>query len=161
MYRDRRFAPITLSLAIAVVLVASGGPMAGFAHAGDDTIVRLELTLQPSGKQVIRVDPPHAKIWRDTPDKPKEVNWLKIQQAIYDELFWELRYDPAKGDGSENYFGDVDIECGKREIKVQPDKKPDVPHAQWPYSVTVYACVEGFKGQKLGAVENMRIVWKD
>jgi hypothetical protein len=161
MCRDRRFAPITLALAIAVVLVASGGPMAGFAHAGDDTIVRLKLTLQPSGKQVIRVDPPNAKIWRDTPDKPKEVNWLKIQQAIYDELFWELRYDPAEGDGSANYFGDVDIECGKREIKVQPDKKPDVPHAQWPYSVTVYACVEGFKGQKLGAVDNMRIVWKD
>jgi len=36
MHRDRRFAPITLALVIAVVLVASGGPMAGFAHAGDD-----------------------------------------------------------------------------------------------------------------------------
>jgi hypothetical protein len=161
MFRDRRFAPITLALTIAVVLVASGGPMAGFAHSGDETNVRLNLMLQPSGKQVIRVDPPHAKIWRDTPDKPKDIYWMIIQNAIYYELFWELRYDPTEGDGSADYFGDIDIECGKTEITDQLDKKPDSPFAHWPYSVTVYACVDGFKAQKLGSVGKLQIVWKD
>lgn len=161
MFRDRRFAPITLALTIAVVLVASGGPMAGFAHAGDETIVRLKVMLQPSGRQVIRVDPPRAKIWRDTPDKPKEIYWMTIEGGTYYELFWELRYDPTEGEGSVNYFGDFDIECGKTAITVQPTKEPDVPFAEWPYSVTVYACVDGFKAQELDSVDKMFIIWKD
>ena len=160
MHRDRRFAPITPALVIAVVLVASGGPMAGFAHAGDDKVVRLEVTTETSGRQVITVNPPHAKIWRNMPNKPKKINWRTFNGSPYDEIFWELRYDPSKGGSSANYFGDVDIECGETQKKVQPDKKPDIPNAQWPYSVTVYKCIAGSKGQKVATVDP-RIIWKD
>ena len=40
------------------------------------------------------------------------------------------------------------------------DKKPDFPEAEWPYSITVYACIDGAKAQKIAAVDP-RIIWKD
>ena len=144
----------------AVVMAVFSGSLAGSAHARDNKLVRLKLLTEPSGRQMIMVDPPHAKIWRDTPDKPKTVNWSTVNHSPYDELFWELRYRPSKGGDSENYFGDVDIGCGKTGIEVQPDKTPDNPNAEWRYSVTVFACVDGAKGQKVRTV-NARVVWKD
>ena len=112
--------------------------------------ILLTLRVKSLVRTVVKVQPRDAKIWRNTPDKPKKVNWwIDQQHLVRSELFWELRYDPDKGGGTENYFGDVDIECGETAIKVQPDKKPDFPYAQWPYSVTVYACVDGTKGEKL------------
>jgi hypothetical protein len=97
------------------------------------------------------------------PDRPGAAAALNgaHRRTIRDtELFWELRYDPDKGGGSADDFGEVDIACGGAGTKVQPDKKPDFPYAQWPYSVTVYACAEGAKGQQL-ANGDPRIVWKD
>ena len=160
MNRDRCFAPFTLALVIAIVLIASGGPMAGFAHAGDHKVVRLKVITEPSGRQVIMVDPSYAKIWRDMPKKPKKIKGETVNYSPYEELFWELRYDPSKGGGSANYFGNVDIECGETEIKVQPNKKPDFPNAEWPYSVTAFACVGDAKAQKVATVDP-RIIWKD
>ena len=98
--------------------------------------------------------------WRNKPNKPKKVEWTTVNTTRYPELFWELRYDPSKGGGTADYFGDVDIECGVANIKVQPDKKPDFPNAQWPYSVTAYACADGVKAQEVATVDP-RIVWKD
>ena len=150
MKKGHRFATMTLALLFAVVLIA------GSAGAADKKDVKLTLTAA-SG---ITIAPENAMIWRNKPDKPKKVNWKTINNSSHDQILWELRYDPDKGGGTANYFGDVDIECGKDAIKVQPDKKPDFPYAQWPYSITVYACVDGSKGEKLAEVDP-RIVWKD
>jgi len=136
MQRKHRFAALTLIVAVAVVLVA--GP----ADAKDKkTNIQLALDEDVNGRLVIKVQPRDAKIWRNNPDKPKKVEWWWMtNRTSYSEIFWEIRYDPSKGGGTANYFGDVDIKCGEREIKVQPDKKPDFPNAVWPYSITVYAC---------------------
>ncbi len=160
MHQRFRFAPITLALVIAVALVASGGPLADFAHADDDTVVRLDVLTDPSGRQQIMARPPNAKIWRNKPDKPKKITWRTVNDSPYDEVFWELRYDPSKGGGTADYFGEVDIECGQSEIKVQPDKKPDIPNAEWPYSITVYACKDGVKAQKIATIDP-KVFWQD
>lgn len=160
MQQRFRFAPVTLALVIAVVLVTSGGPMAGFAHAGENKEVKLVVVTGLDGRQVITAVPPHAKIWRNKPNKPKKITWKTGNNSPYDEIYWELRYDPGKGGGSENYFGDVDIACGETAKKVQPDKKPDFPYAQWPYSVTVYACHDGVKAQEIATIDP-RIIWQD
>ena len=149
-----RFAPIVLALIVLAALAA------GSAHAADKTDVQLTLMDDGSGALAISVDPENAQIWRNKPDKPKKVYWYTANESSYDELYWELRYDPGKGGGTANYFGAVDIECGKDSIKVQPDKKPDEPYAEWPYSVTVYSCVDGERGDMLAEVDP-RIVWKD
>ena len=160
MHGNRRFTAVRYTLAAAVVLAVFSGALAGSAHAGDNKLVRLKLLTEPTGRPIIMVDPPNARIWRNKPDKPKKINWSTFNYSPYDELFWELRYDPSKGGGTANYFGDVDIECGESEIKVQPDKKPDVPNAEWPYSITAYACADGVKAQKIATIDP-RITWRD
>ena len=156
MRRDHRFAAMTLLVVIAAVLIASPA-----STADKKTNIQLTLDQNFNGLPFIKVQPRDAKIWRNKPDKPKKVEWWWMTNSTsYSEIFWEIRYDPSKGGGTANYFGDVDIECGKNEIKVQPDKKPDFPMAEWPYSVTVYACVNGDKAQKI-ATADPRIIWKD
>jgi len=147
---------------MALIIVVAAVLIAGPADAADKkTNIQLALDQNINGVVIIKVQPRDAKIWRNKPDKPKKVEWWWTANATsYTEIFWEIRYDPSKGGGTANYFGDVDIECGKNEIKVQPDKKPDFPNAVWPYSVTVYACSNGAKAQKLAAVDP-RIIWKD
>jgi len=156
MHHSQRFAIITLGLVIAAVLIA--GP----ADAADKkTTIQLRLDQNINGMPIIKVQPRDAKIWRNQPDKPKKVEWWwTFNDTSYSEIFWEIRYDPSKGGGTADYFGDVDIECGKTEIKVQPDKKPDFPKAEWPYSITVYACADGIKAQKIATVDP-RIIWND
>jgi hypothetical protein len=147
---------MALIIVVAAVLIASP------ADAADKkTNIQLALDQNINSVVIIKVQPRDAKIWRNKPDKPKKVEWWwTVNDTSYTEIFWEIRYDPSKGGGTANYFGDVDIECGKNEIKVQPDKKPDFPNAVWPYSVTVYACSNGAKAQKLATVDP-RIIWKD
>jgi hypothetical protein len=154
--RGRRSAVIALAVVIAAVLIA--GP----ADAADKkTTIQLMLSQNINGMPIIKVQPRDAKIWRNKPDKPKKVEWWWTENdTSYSEIFWEIRYDPSKGGGTADYFGDVDIECGKNEIKVQPDKKPDFPNAEWPYSITVYACKDGVKAQEIASVDP-RIIWKD
>ena len=156
MHHSQRFAIITLGLVIAAVLIA--GP----ADAADKkTTIQLRLDQNINGVPIIKVQPRDAKIWRNQPDKPKKVEWWwTSNDTSYSEIFWEIRYDPSKGGGTANYFGDVDIECGKTEIKVQPDKKPDFPKAEWPYSITVYACKDGVKAQEIATIDP-RIIWND
>ena len=154
MNRNRHISPLTLALIVIAALAA------GSAHAAEKTEVELTLTVDDAGNASIGVDPENAQIWRNKPDKPKKVYWMTVNESSYDELFWELRYDPSKGGGSANYFGDVDIACGKTDIKVQPDRKPDAPYAEWPYSVTVYSCVDGAKGDMLAEIDP-RIKWGD
>ncbi len=156
MKRIRCFAAMALIIVVAAVLIASP------ADAADKkTNIQLALDQNINGVVIIKVQPRDARIWRNKPDKPKKVEWWwTVNSTSYTELFWEIRYDPSKGGGTANYFGDVDIECGKNEIKVQPDKKPDFSNAVWPYSVTVYACFKGAKAQKLATVDP-RIIWKD
>lgn len=149
-----------LIAAAATALVLFSGPAAGSAHAAESKDITLKLTVDDAGAATITVDPEDAQIWRNKPNKPKKVHWKTANSSSHAELFWELRYDPDKGGGSADYFGEVDVACGETGTKVQPDKKPDFPYAQWPYSVTVYACADGAKGQQLATVDP-RIVWKD
>lgn len=155
-----RLATVVRAISIFAVLIVFDGSLTRSAYAGDAKDVRLWLAFETTGRAVIIVDPSYAKIWRNKPDKPKKVNWDTVNNSQYEELFWELRYDPSKGGASADYFGDVDIVCGETAIKVQPEKKPDFPNAQWPYAVSVYACKNGVKAQKLACVDP-RIVWKD
>lgn len=160
MNRNHRFPTITLALVTVVVVFGFSGSLTGSALAADKTQVKLRLYTGMTGSVGILVNPSEAKIWRNKPDKPKKVEWFTVNDSPYANLFWELRYDTSKGGSTANYFGDVDLECGVTRKKVQPDKKPDFPNAQWPYSVTVYACANGEKAQKLATVDP-RIVWKD
>jgi hypothetical protein len=156
MRYGHRFAATTLALITAAVLISAA------ADAADKkTNIQLALDQNINGEVVIKVQPRDAKIWRNKPDKPKKVEWFwTVNDTSYREIFWEIRYDPSKGGDTANYFGDVDIECGRKDIQVQPDKKPDIPKAQWPYSITVYACKDGVKAQKLATLDP-RIVWQD
>jgi hypothetical protein len=156
MQMNRRFAAVTALVFIATVLTA------GTAGAEDkNTHIKLALDQNLNGVVVIKVQPRDAKIWRDTPNKPNRVEWWwMVNDTSYPEIFWEIRYDPAKGGGTGDYFGNVDIECGQTDIVVEPDKKPDAPKAQWPYSITVYACRGGVKAQKIATIDP-RIIWQD
>jgi len=156
MQRNICFAAMALIIVVAAVLIA--GP----ADAADKkTTIQLMLDQNVNGVAFIQVQPRDAKIWRNKPDKPKKVEWWwEINRTSFDELFWEIRYDPSKDRATANYFGDVDIECGESEIKVQPDKKPDFPKAEWPYSITVFACKDGVKAQEIATVDP-RIIWQD
>ena len=154
MQNPLRLATMTLAIVIAALLIA------GSAEAADKKDVKLTLDINSAGTAVISVDPEDAQIWRNKPNKPKKVNWKTVNNSSHAQLFWELRYDPDKGGGTANYFGDVDIACGETAKKIQPDKKPDFPYAQWPYSVTAYACVDGVKGQEVATVDP-RIIWND
>ena len=156
MKRNDCFAAVALIAVVAAVLIAAPA-----VAADKKTVIQLALDQNINGFPVIKVLPRDAKIWRNKPDKPKKVEWWwTVNDTSYSEIFWEIRYDPSKGEGTANFFGDVDIECGQAEIKVQPDKKPDVPKAVWPYSVTVYACKNGVKAQKLATLDP-RIIWQD
>jgi len=106
MQQRFRFATITLGLVIAAVLIA--GP----ADAADKkTNIQLMLNQNINGVPIIKVQPRDAKIWRNKPDKPKKVEWWwRENDTSYGEIFWEIRYDPSKGGGTADYFGDVDIE---------------------------------------------------
>ncbi len=151
-----RFVSITLGFVIAVVLISGSA-----AAADKKTTIQLMLDQNVNGVAFIQVQPRDAKIWRNKPDKPKKVEWWwEINKTSFDELFWEIRYDPSKGEGTADFFGNVDIECGESEIKAQPDKKPDVPKAEWPYSITVYACKDGVKAQEIATIDP-RIIWQD
>ena len=155
----RRSALIAGACAAAIVFTV-GGLLPSAAEAADKTDVELALTVDDAGVASITVDPEDAQIWRNKPDKPKKINWTTVNGSSHEQLFWELRYAPDKGGSSADYFGAVDITCGETEKKVQPDKKPDIPNAQWPYSVTVFRCADGVKGEELASVDP-RIVWKD
>jgi len=156
MHHRFRFATIILGLIIAANMIA------GSAGAADKkTKIELSLEVASTAVPFIKVKPRDAKIWRNKPDKPKKIEWWWTENVASNaEIFWEIRYDPSKSGGTANYFGDVDIECGKNEIKVQPDKKPDFPNAEWPYSITVYACKNGVKDQKIATIDP-RIIWQD
>jgi hypothetical protein len=147
-------AVLTIAIVGALILGASS------LDAGDSKSITLTLAIDGSGTATISVDPENAMIWRNRPDKPKKVEWRTVNDTAHAELYWELRFDPDKGGGSADYFGDVDIACRESAKKVQPDKKPDFPFAQWPYSVTVFTCVDGVKGERL-VTADPRIVWKD
>lgn len=160
MRRHRRYTIHFGALTTVTMLVFCGGLTANSAAGADKKDVTLTFTVDSAGASKVTVHPETAEVWRNKPDKPKKVNWVAVNNSPYSELFWELRYEPGKGGASENYFGNVDLACGKTEIKVQPDKKPAIASAQWPYSISVFTCVDGAKGEKLAEVDP-RIVWKD
>lgn len=150
-------------LLVAVVVCVGVGmfTMVGGAAADDDSReVTLTAVADGAGGCTITVNPETAIISRGNNQKIKKVYWVSELNPEFGELYWELRYDPGKGGGSENYFGDVNLACGEASIKVQPKPKPSIPNAEWPYMVTVYSCVDGAKGEYLCMVDP-RIKWND
>ena len=122
--------------------------------------VTLTAVADGSGGCTITVSPETAIISRGKNAKIKKIYWVGETNPELGELYWEIRYDPGKGGGSENYFGDVNLACGAPSIKVQPKPKPKIPNAEWPYMVTVYSCVDGAKSEYLCTVDP-RIKWND
>ena len=135
---------------------------AGGAGADPDAKdVTLTAVADGAGGCTITVDPETATISRGDDAKIKKVYWKAPPNAELGELYWELRYDPGKGGGTENYFGNVDLACGQSSIKVKPDKPhPRIQNPEWPYMVTVYRCENGAKGPYLCTVDP-RIKWND
>lgn len=151
----RRMAAAILAVACVVLI-----PWTDSAEANDAKEVTLEVVTGPSGECTITVSPETAVISRGPNAKIKKVYWVAKPNSDLGELYWELRYDPGKGGGTENYFGDVNLGCGAGSIKVQPNPKPKIPNAEWPYMVTVYRCENGAKGPYLCTVDP-RIRWND
>ena len=150
--------PLTLAVAVVVASLASvAGAQVGGGN--DARTVTLSAVSDGSGGCTITVDPEVATISRGKKAKIKKVYWAAESNPELGELFWELRYDPGKGGGSGDYFGDVDLACGSTSVKVQPDK-PKIPNAEWPYTISVYRCENGTKGEYLCTVDP-RIKWDD
>ncbi len=129
--------------------------------AADSGAVEVTLTAEADGAGgcKINVSPENATISRERGAGPSRVNWVVKPNPDLGDLFWELRYDPGKGDASKNYFGGVDITCGKPSKNVKPEK-PTIPNAEWPYMVTVYSCKDGNKYEYMCMVDP-RIKWND
>ena len=148
----------------AVALVVACGVLVSFAAgawaANDSREVTLTAVSDGAGGCTIPVSPETAIISRGNNAKIKKVYWVAEPNAEFGELYWELRYDPGKGGGTDNYFGDVDLACGESSIKVQPKPKPKIPNAEWPYMVTVYSCSDGAKSEYRCTVDP-RIKWND
>lgn len=155
MNRTSKSAVVLACVCLGLLLWAGGA-------AADPDAKDVTLTAVPdgAGECTITVDPETAVISRGPDAKIKKVYWKAAPSDELGELYWELRYDPGKGGGSENYFGDVDLACGESSIKVQPRPKPSIPNAEWPYMVTVYSCVDGQKSEYLCTVDP-RIKWDD
>ncbi len=143
-------------IACGILISFAGGSAAG----NDSREVTLTAVADGSGGCTITVSPENAIISRGKHAKIKKVYWRAEANSELGELYWEIRYDPGKGGGSENYFGDVNLACGAPSIKVQPKPKPKIPNAEWPYMVTVYRCENGAKGPYLCTVDP-RIKWND
>lgn len=151
----REFRSPMLFAFAAVLLLAA--PATLHADPPDAKEVTLELSVDAEGYCSITVHPETAVLKKN--GKIKKVYWAALPNDHYPQLFWELRWDPDKGGGSENYFGDVDLSCGEDSIKVQPDK-PKIENAEWPYAVTVFDCVDGVKAEELCTVDP-RIRWQN
>jgi hypothetical protein len=145
-------------LCFATAVILAVGVATVSADPPDAKTVTLELAVGGDGGCTITVIPEVGVIQRGDNAKIKKVYWEALPNDQHPELFWELRWDRDKGGASENYFGDVDLACGVGNIKVQPDK-PKIDGAEWPYAVTVFACVDGTKSVKLCTVDP-RIRWE-
>jgi hypothetical protein len=149
-----------LTLAVAVVVASFAGVAGAQVGGGNDSrTVTLTAVSDGAGGCTITVDPDVATISRGKKTKIKKVYWVAEPSVELGELYWELRYDPGKGGGTGDYFGDVDLACGETSIKVQPDK-PKIANAEWPYMITVYRCANGAKAAYLCTVDP-RIKWDD
>ncbi len=145
-------------LIVAAVAIFAAGPSIVEADPPDAKEVTLEFAIDDGGACSITVVPETGVIQRGNNAKIKKVYWVALPNDQYPELFWELRWDPDKGGATENYFGDVNLACGVDTIKVQPDK-PKIDGAEWPYAVTVFACVDGTRAEQLCSVDP-RIRWE-
>lgn len=150
---------VILAAAAGALIFAAGTADAQVGGGNDARTVTLSAASDGAGGCTITVSPEVATISRGNNAKIKKVYWEAEPSPELGELYWELRYDPGKGGGTGNYFGDVDLACGTGSLKVQPDK-PKIPNAEWPYMVTVYRCDDGAKGAYLCTVDP-RIKWDD
>jgi len=158
--RQKNSGWLMLAVVFAVVSWGSAPPVEGTPPDDDAREVTLTAVADGAGGCTITVSPETAIISRGANARIKKVTWVSELNPEFGELYWELRYDPGKGSGSENYFGDVNLACGDASIKVQPKPKPKIPNAEWPYMVTVYSCVDGAKSEYLCTVDP-RIKWND
>ena len=157
MNQNRRVAAITVAFFVAGIFCALA---VSTEAAGKDQNILLTLRVDVTGRTIVKVQPRDAKLWRNDPDRPQQVRWWMVNSTLYDEIHFEIRYDPSRASDGVDYFGDVDIECDQTEVTVTPSTVPDTEGASWPYVVTVYGCVDGQKAQELETI-NPKIIWKD
>lgn len=157
---NRRKLSVFLIVVGTIGALIVGGRSTVSAQQPDAREITLGLSINEAGHPTITVSPETAAIWRNKHGKVKKVEWAALANAEHAELYWELRWAPSKGGGTDNFFGNVDLPCGVTKIKVQPNPKPKIPYAEWPYMVTVYSCSGGAKGQRLATVDP-RIRWDD
>lgn len=85
--------------------------------------------------------------------KPKKVKFWANPAQTY---FWEIQYDGGKPSAEGDFFGAVDpIGCNHNHTTTDNNSgvpNDGVPH-YWPYSITVYECVNGAKGPYLCDVD--------
>jgi hypothetical protein len=155
---SRRTVRVPLLCAAATVMITAA-PAIVSADPPDAREVTLQVAVNADGGCSITVIPEIGVIEHGNNAKIKKVYWVALPNDQHPQLFWELRWDPDKGGASENYFGNVDLACGIDNIKVQPDK-PKIDKAEWPYAVTVFACVDGMKSDQLCTVDP-RIRWEN
>lgn len=151
-----RFAVVFVIVCGLLVVQAAGVS----AQNEDSRVVTLTAVADEAGGCTITVDPEIAVISRSEDARITKVDWVAQPNEKLGKLFWELRYDPGKGGASKNYFGGVDLGCGKASKKIRPEIRPTTPNAEWPYMVTVYRCKDGNKSEYLCTVDP-RIKWND
>jgi hypothetical protein len=158
--KNHRAIVVRIIVAVAVLGVFAG-PFADTAIASDNSVIKLGLDEVAGGRSMIRVNPRDAKIWRDNPEKSQQILWWMVKnRTSYSEIYWEFRFDASKEGGSKDFFGKVDLGCGEKEVIAEPEITPENSNAVWPYSITVYACRDGVKAQKL-ATANPKVIWQD
>ena len=162
MYWKYSLATVVRFVVVVAVLGAFSGPYSGVATAGDNSVIKLALDEVGNGIAMVRANPRDAKIWRSDPEKPQRVLWWMIKnRTSYPEIMFEIRFDSPDDAAGEDFFGDVVLGCGAKDVTVQPQKTPDTAGAEWPYSITAYACRDGVRAQKIATLESLKVVWQD
>jgi len=156
---NKKLTKATLVVAI-IGLLASTDASTAWADPPDAREVTLGRVIDRPDSCTVTVHPETATISRGEHQKIKKVYWAASPNDQFPELYWELRWDSDKGGASEDYFGAVDLPCGVTDIKVQPNPKPKIPQAEWPYSVKVYSCSGGARSEHICTVDP-RIRWDD
>jgi hypothetical protein len=145
--------PSAGSLSVFILAAVVAGVPAAKAQGGYGTgkAASRQVTLQYVGGELcVTVLPDPATVWRGTKRTPiRRVDWLVVDA---EERYWEIRYAPDKDGAEGNYFnasGTIDIPCGDNLFRTRNPQDPGRDGARWPYSITVYSCVDGSKGERL------------
>jgi len=151
-----RSIPVLLLAAVA----SSAAPAAAQGGFGPGKTDSRQVTLDHVGGELCAtVYPDPATIWRPgKKSKIRKVDWVVVDEEDY---YWEIRYAPEKPGAEEDYFessAPIDIPCGDNLFRSKNPRDPGKDGTAWPYTVTVYSCVDGQRGELL-CVKDPEIDW--